>query len=228
MFYEFTIIHWIYVSIMFLGALYIGVLSFNPKGVPKIDYLINSFIPIWSGLAYMSMALGQGIIYFGENITFYARYLDWVITTPLLLVSLSLTAMFYSKKKNIVLILSLVVADVIMIVSGLIGDLSKGDLRYIWFAVGMVALVFIAYIILGPLRKIAKESNKNLAKLYDFLAGYLILFWICYPTAWIIGPAGLGIVSQEVDAYLFVILPIFSKVGFGVLDILGLRKLNNN
>lgn len=223
--YEFSTIHWIYVSIMFLGAFYIGVLSFNPKGVPKVDYLINFFIPVWSGLAYMAMALGQGLADLGENITFYARYIDWVVTTPLLLLSLALTAM-YHVKKNSTLILSLIGADIIMIVCGLVGDLSIGNIRYLWFSIGVVALLFVIYIIWGPLRSISREESEDLGKLYDFLAGYLTLFWIGYPISWIIGPAGLGIVSSKIDAYLFVILPIFSKVGFGILDILGLRRLN--
>jgi bacteriorhodopsin len=51
--------HWIYVALMAIGAIYFLVLSTNPKEVPKHEYYVAAFIPIWSGLAYMSMALPE-------------------------------------------------------------------------------------------------------------------------------------------------------------------------
>ena len=40
--------HWIYVIAMALGALYFISLGNNPRGVPKYEYLVATFIPIWS------------------------------------------------------------------------------------------------------------------------------------------------------------------------------------
>ena len=57
-----SILHWIYVAGMASGALYFWSLSRNPRGVPQYEYLVAIFIPIWSGLAYMAMALDQGRI----------------------------------------------------------------------------------------------------------------------------------------------------------------------
>jgi bacteriorhodopsin len=52
--------HWIYVIAMAISALYFISLSTNPRGIPKYEYLVATFIPIWSGLVYMAMALDQG------------------------------------------------------------------------------------------------------------------------------------------------------------------------
>ena len=82
------------------------------------------------------------------------------------------------------------------------------------------------YVIWKPLNHISKR-NESLNKLFKFVSIYLTVFWIGYPTTWILGPSGLEIISQRVDTYLFVILPIFSKVGFGLLSLNGLRKLEN-
>lgn len=100
-------IHWFYVLVMLVGALYFYNQSRNPKGVPKYEYMIAIFIPVWSALAYFSIAIGQGFLETSERTVYFARYLDWVFTTPLLLVALALTAMYYTKK-NISMILSLV------------------------------------------------------------------------------------------------------------------------
>ena len=82
----------LYIAGMAIGAIYFMSLSRNLRGVPKYEYLIATFIPIWSGLAYLSMTLPhgdleQGKIEIAGQITHYARYIDWIVTTPLLLLS---------------------------------------------------------------------------------------------------------------------------------------------
>ena len=224
---EFALLHWFYVLSMLIGVIIVAIMSRNPKNVPKTDYLITAIIPIWSGLAYMAMAIGQGYVEISNQIAFYARYIDWVVTTPLLLVSLCTVAFFYKKNNDKTIVYSLLIADVIMIICGFVGDLSKDNNRYIWFCIGLVCFFVVMYIIWLPIRKIVQKQDEKLYKLYNLLVTYLTIFWIGYPVSWIIGPSGLGIVSQRVDAYLFVILPIFSKVGFGLLALNGLRKLED-
>ena len=223
---EFVILHLIYVVIMFAGAITIALMSQNPSGVPKMDYFIAFLIPVWSGIAYLAMAIGQGMVEIGNQIAFYARYLDWVVTTPLLLLSLCLTGMYYVPKNKIIII-GIMTADVVMVLTGLIGDLSTGINRYIWFLIGVVAFSIVLWLIWGPVRAIARQQDQKLYRLYLLMAAYLTVLWIGYPTTWIIGPSGLQLVSQRVDTYLFVILPIFSKVGFSLLDLWGLRKLKS-
>ncbi len=221
---EFNILHWIYVLVMLSGSTVVFILSRNPKKVPKIEYFLAFFIPIWSALAYMAMALGQGMVEVEEQISFYARYIDWIITTPLLLLSLSLVAM-YRVQKDKILIASLICADVVMVLSGLVADISSGNNRYIWFVIGMIGFLISLFIIWIPLVKIANSQENDIGNTYKTLAIYLTIFWIGYPTAWILGPSGLNVLSQTWDTYLFIILPMFSKVGFGLLLLFRLRAL---
>ncbi|WP_374189688.1 bacteriorhodopsin [Halobacillus trueperi] len=51
-------------------------------------------------------------------------------------------------------------------------------------------------------------------------------FWICYPTAWIIGLSGVGWTQQATETTAFFFLPILSKFGFILLDSGDLRRLN--
>ncbi|TYS72561.1 lactococcin [Rossellomorea aquimaris] len=218
-------LHWVYFIIMAVGAVYFYVLSRNPQGVPRYEYVIAIFIPCWSGAAYLSIALGQGFLESNERVIYFARYLDWVVTTPLLLLALALTAMFYKKEKDKALIGSLIGADMFMILTGLIADFSTGAQKYIWYSLGVLALLIILYIIWYPLRNIAKSSDKQLGKHYTHTALYLTAFWFTYPTVWLLGPSGLGLTQDGVEVLAFIILPIFSKVGFSILDLGGLRKL---
>lgn len=222
-----ALLHWLYVAGMAIGALHFISLSNNPRGVPKHEYLVAIFIPVWSGLAYTAMALDQGKIEVAAQITHYARYLDWVVTTPLLLLALAWTAM-YTIPKDKTLIASLMGTDVIMIVSGLIADLSVGWHRYLWYSIGVVAFLIIMKGIWGSLRAKTRSQGPQLSSLYDKLAAYFTVLWIGYPVVWLIGPSGLGLVNQTIDTVLFCVLPFFSKVGFSFLDLHGLRKLNGS
>ncbi len=222
-----SLLHVFYFFVMIAAAIYFFIISRKPEGVPLYEYVIAMVITGWSGVAYLSIALGQGLLERPDKTIYFARYLDWVVSTPLLLVSLALTAMFYEKKINKTLIGALIAADVFMILTGLIADFSPDSLKYIWYLLGLVALVIILFIVWVPLKKLADSANEKLSDHYKRVAIYLTAFWVLYPTAWVLGASGIGITQGTIDTLAFIILPIFSKVGFGVLDLQGLRRINS-
>ncbi|WP_145925824.1 bacteriorhodopsin [Bacillus weihaiensis] len=73
--------------------------------------------------------------------------------------------------------------------------------------------------------KIAVRGGKQLSSHYTRTAAYLTVFWISYPTVWLLGPSGLGLAQATTELIAFIFLPIFSKVGFSILDLNGLRHL---
>ncbi len=220
-----TVLYSIYVASMAAGALIFVIWSRNPRGVPRWEYLVAAFIPIWSGLAYLALGFGLGEVEVAGQTTYWARYADWVVTTPLLLVALWMTAVFHADKaSHAPTLITLVAADVVMILSGLVADLTADPTaRLVYYGVGVAALGVIFWTVWGPLRQVAEQGSPRLGQIYRTVATYLSLFWIGYPLTWILGPSGLGVVSQSVDTALFVLLPIFSKVGFSVLDLSLLR-----
>ena len=227
------IFHWIYVAGMAIGALHFISLSKNPRGVPKYEYLVAAFIPIWSGLAYLSMTLPQGNLEQGKiavagQIAHYARYLDWVVTTPLLLLALAWTAMHYISKDwryNA----SLMMTQVIVVACGLIADLSTVPwVRYFWYINGVVAFLVVLGGIWGPLRAKTRSQGAELSNFYDKLTTYFTVLWVLYPIVWIIGPSGFGWINQTLDTFFFCLIPFFSKVGFSYLDLHGLRRLHSS
>ena len=216
-----------YAVCMALGALFFFYWSRDPKGVHREEYLVATLIPIWSGLAYLAMAFGLGQTEVAGQTTYWARYADWIVTTPLLILALALTANHRKQERNGVLIGAAIAADVIMILCGLIGDLAEpGLVRYLFFFIGVLALLAVFYITWGPFRRTAYSEGEDLGKVYDRVAGYLSIFWVGYPLVWILGPSGTGLLSQQVDTWLFIILPLFSKVGFSLLDLYLLRQLS--
>lgn len=70
---------------------------------------------------------------------FYARYIDWFITTPLLLMDLLLTAGMPWPT-----VLYVILVDEIMIVTGLIGALVKSGYKWGYFAFGQYKFTIIS------------------------------------------------------------------------------------
>jgi bacteriorhodopsin len=68
---------------------------------------------------------------------YYVRYIDWFITTPLLLIDLLLTAGMPWPT-----ILWVVVVDEIMVITGLIGALIDNRYKWAYFVFGMHFLPF--------------------------------------------------------------------------------------
>lgn len=227
--------HWIYIGGMSIGALYFASLGKNPRGLPKLEYFLATFIPIWSGLAYLSMVLPhddlqQGKLEVAGQITHFARYADWIVTTPLLLLALSFTAMHYHSKKDWALIFSLMATQVIVVMTGLIADLSVIPwVRYLWYSIGVVAFLIVLWGIWGPLQAKTRgpESSPELARFYNKLTTFFTATWVCYPILWILGPSGLRVFDQTWDTFLFCLVPFFSKVVFSYLDLNGLRSLDD-
>lgn len=223
-----SLLNWVYVAGMIGGILLFWTWSRNPRGVPQYEYIIAIAIPVWSGLVYTAMAFGQGQIEIAGQITYYARYIDWIVTTPLLVLALGLTAMFYVPKdeRQVTLLAGLVGVDAVMIICGLVADLSSTPaIRFTWYLLGCVALAVLLWGVWGPLRSIAANHGERLLAIYNKLALYLTVLWFGYPTVWLLGPSGFGVLNQTTETLLFVVLPFFSKVVFSIIDLSSLRGL---
>ena len=223
-----SLLHAVYVIAMTLGALTFALMSRRPRGVPGYEYLIAFIIPVWSGAAYLAMVFGQGKTEAFGQVAHWARYVDWVVTTPLLLLALAFTALHEhaDKRRHTTLVAGLLAADVFMILTGLVADLSPYPLRYLWYLLGCAALVVVLSIVWGPLRRVAEASSPELGRVYRRVAGLLAVLWIGYPLFWILGPSGVRLIEQSTETALFVVWPILSKVGWSLFDLTSLRALH--
>ena len=216
---------WLYVACMAAGFFLFYFWSRDPRKVPHYEYAAAMFIPVWSGLAYTAMALGQGTIEVNGETIHFARYLDWLVTTPLLLFVLASSGMFF-RPLDKTTIFTLIGLDVIMILSGLFADLSAdGPAKWFWYLNGCVCLLLIFGVLWLRVRREAYAHNKDIGDAYTRIATLFTVLWIGYPTIWALGPSGLDVIGNLTETAMFVLLPIVSKVGFSIYDLHELRKL---
>jgi bacteriorhodopsin len=219
---------WFYVAAMAAGVALFRSWRADPKGIPPVEYAVATAIPLWSGFWYVVMAVGGGRTAVADQTTFWARYADWVVSTPLLLIALSLTAMHALPDKRWGLVRALVAADIIMITSGFLADLMESPTwRYGLYFLGVVALVVVFGLIWGPLRATAARQPAPMSRVFTQVALLLSVLWVGYPLIWILGPSGFGLFGDTTDTALFVILPILSKVVWSAVDLGLLRRLSD-
>ncbi|SCZ90620.1 BZ3500_MvSof-1268-A1-R1_Chr9g10899 [Microbotryum saponariae] len=132
----------------------------------------------------------------------YARYIDWVITTPLLLLELLLATGLPLTE-----IFTTIFLDEVMIVTGLLGALVSSKYKWGLFF-GCVAELYIWWMLLLPARKSANNLGGSFPKMYATSASILSALWLLYPVAWGLADGGN------------VITPTSEMVFYGVLDVL--------
>jgi len=214
---------WIFLAIgtavMFLGTMYFWVRGMGVEDPEaRMFYTITTLIPAIAFASYLSMLLGFGatVVSFGgeERVIYWARYADWMFTTPLLLLDLALLADVDRST-----ILGLVGADAYMIVTGLIGAVSTVvSYRFIWWALSDVALIYILYVLYFSLGRRAQELESDARKsTFKILRNLTVVLWTLYPIWWILGTEGAGAVPLYVETAGFMVLDILAKVGFGLI-----------
>jgi len=262
---------WVGFIILFLSAVwfsvtYYGYLNRAEKEDESIDeedfnetqyfFLANptmvaAVVCYIASLAYLIMATGYGSFTQCNGRSFmYVRYIDWVITTPLLLHAIAHFGNMADEDWEFIAFV-----DVIMIVSGLIASTIGGSEKWIFFGFSILAFVPI-------LHKICKLKNATLdnrlrsnidgtvrkqdwntaatvaigaADNYSFLpfihfwdtfagiANLTVLTWFFYPIVWILAEGTMDIsVNAEVIAYT--VLDVLAKGLFGFLIANSTRK----
>jgi len=216
---------WIGTIGMALGAVAFLFMAAREKPGHRWFHTITFFVAGIAFVAYLAMSLKQGwfpITREGEMMAepfYWARYVDWFFTTPLLLLDLALLA--GATKEAIVWLLGL---DVMMITTGFFAGITASDTRWIWFALSCVIFVWMLWVLLAEVLKAAQGRSPEVRSKFYQLAILLAILWTVYPILWVLGTEGLGVISITGEVATFAVIDLIAKVGFGFL-LLSNRKV---
>jgi bacteriorhodopsin len=192
-------------------------------------YVTSAFITLWASMMYIVMATGSGAAIITEpggeaRIFYFARYIDWTITTPLLLLGLAWVALG-SIGRNPQLVWGLIIADVAMILTGVLSGSWSGGFKWFWFIISCIAFIAVLALIWGPLQTAAQSGVSPEASLFYPLAIMLTVLWFAYPIVFLIGTEGIGAISIGFEVFLYAVLDILAKIGFGIMLVGGVRRI---
>ena len=108
---------------------------------------------------------------------YWARYVDWSVTTPLLLLDLCLLAGLGGAN-----ILVAIVADIIMILTGLFAafTVEEGP-KWGWYAMACIAYLVVVYQLAFNGRGVVQNKDKKTATFFSAIAGFTLILWTIYP-----------------------------------------------
>ncbi|KAB8287900.1 hypothetical protein EYC80_010258 [Monilinia laxa] len=226
-------VYWAITALMAFATICFVALSFRVPRSKRIFHYITAAITMTASVAYFTMASNLGyaaiIQEFQRNDPvvrgvyreiFYVRYIDWVVTTPLLLLDILLTAGLPWPT-----ILYTIFLDELMIITGLVGALVASSYKWGYFVFAMVALFGIAYNIVFVGGKHAKALGTEVNKVYWLCGGITTFLWFFYPIAWGLSEGG-NVISGDSEAVFYGVLDVLAKIGFGVALLAGHRNID--
>jgi len=182
--------------------------------------MITFFITAIATLAYLSMASGYGVL---DNHTqqpfFYARYLDWLFTTPLMVWDVLALAGAPSDD-----ILQCVFIDILMIAFGCVGAQTPEGQKWYFFIIGMLCYVHVVQTLLKYNK--SQKYGEAAQKLYNKVASMTIVLWSLYPLVWVVAE-GTRMISPSLEACCYMIMDVLSKCLFGFFIVGGREALDN-
>jgi len=149
------------------------------------------------------------------------RYMDWILTVPMLLMEIVLV-MKLPEGQATTKCITLGVSAVLMIVLGYPGELIvSGDLNTRWWywKAAMVPFCYIVYELLLGLRSATQSETDDKVKALIFRAQYVtVLSWLTYPVVYVFPMLGFGGANAVVAIQCgYCVSDIIAKCGVGLL-----------
>ena len=203
---------------MVLGTL---AMAWGVRYVPREKYRDSSLliaVGAIAAVAYALMSMGIGTIRAVDGHTIYlARYIDWLLTTPLHVVYLGLLAQATRRELT-----ELAVWQGLTIALGLGGAYLLSPLKWVLFLAGGLAFVRVLQLLYQPIyERVQERRSDNISELYRKLLNFIAVLWLMYPVIWILAQSGLGLMDLETQSLVVSYIDVVAKVGFGLIALNG-------
>jgi len=188
--------------------------SFDNKW--RTSILVSGLITFIAAVHYWYMR-----DYWATNATSptFFRYVDWVLTVPLMCVEFYLILKAFGAKMD--LLWKMIVYSLWMLIFGYLGETVYRDSSAIWGAISTLGYVGIFYEVwFGSAKKLSQGSNDpHLQKAFNTLAWFILVGWAIYPIGYMAIPGGLlsGVLPLESLDIIYNIGDAINKIGFGLV-----------
>jgi sensory rhodopsin len=195
--------------------------SFDNKW--KTSILVSGLITFIAAVHYWYMR-----DYWATNMTSptFFRYVDWVLTVPLMCVEFYLILKVAGATKN--LMWKLIGASVVMLVTGYWGEAVAMDQAALWGFFSGAAYFYIVYLIMfGEAKELATKAGGSVLSAHNMLVKFVLIGWAIYPLGYMIGTATspdgvaqwysfMGDIGIDMNV-VYNIGDAINKIGFGLV-----------
>tara|TARA_Y100000991_G_scaffold174615_1_gene136493 strand:+ start:1573 stop:2313 length:741 start_codon:yes stop_codon:yes gene_type:complete len=197
---------------------FLSMSSFDKKW--RTSILVSGLITFIAAVHYYYMRDYWGAT---EDSPTFFRYVDWILTVPLMCVEfyLILKAAGATKKH----MWTLIVASTAMLVFGYWGEAVDPGRAQIWGAISGAAYFYVVYLIFfGELKNLATSAGGETLRAHNILAKFVLIGWAIYPLGYMIGTADgqwysflADAVGQSGRDVVYNVGDAINKIGFGLV-----------
>ncbi len=184
-------------------------------GIGAINYFLM--------LAYVPRdGMMEGLVKFPTEL----RYVDWLLTTPLMLIKFP---SLLGAASNRMLLVLLIVADVIMIITGYAAEVifRRGAINEAWpfFLVGCIAFLFILYLLYSVVSAAQENALGPISDGLDAMKLFILIGWSIYPICFILIMISNTPEMKVTRELLFNIADAVNKIGLAVIAVSAARAV---
>ncbi|NJM53269.1 MAG: bacteriorhodopsin [Blastocatellia bacterium] len=144
------------------------------------------------------------------------RYMDWLITTPLLVAKIPLAVAAGRKVGKVVTYL--ILFDLLMIVAGFIGEqyVTNTSMHLIWGAISTIGYVGIVYLLYTTVKEMAKTAEPEEQWAVKWMSLFVITGWGIYPIGYMI-PSFFPSLDLNIVHAVYNLGDQINKIGPGII-----------
>ncbi len=146
------------------------------------------------------------------------RYVDWLLTVPLLLIELILV-MRLSRAETVAKATKLGLLAALMVILGYPGEISSDSgTRWLWWGLAMIPFVIIVYDLFVGLRNSIASQPEGARGLISAARWLTVVSWLFYPVVFVFPMIGLsGGTATTAVQIGYTVADVVAKAVFGVL-----------
>jgi bacteriorhodopsin len=176
--------------------------------------IFNSFTEAYVAVGEGTPATGATAMSYvmvnGDGFNEGYRYVDWLLTVPLLLFE-TIAVLALAKAVRRGLLLKLIPASALMIILGYPGEISADNMtRGIWGVLSTIPFLYILYVLFVELSKSMKTQPEQVGKDLNGLRWLLLATWGVYPISYLLPQLGIS----GADSF------VYRQVGYSIADVL--------
>ena len=170
----------------------------------------EAYVAVGDGTPVAAMTAMSYVLVNGDGFNEGYRYVDWLLTVPLLLFEV-IAVLALAPKVRKGLLLKLIPASALMIILGYPGELATETAsKAIWGALSTIPFIFILYVLFVELSRAAKSQPEQVGKDLNGLRWLLLATWGVYPISYMFPMFGF----EGAESF------VWRQVGYSVADIL--------
>jgi len=194
--------------IMYIGAFVFFCFAMKVGPTRSLMESLNMAACAFSGIAYTVMNHGQGIIEIAGRPLCWIRFVDWGVTTPLLVYNLCKLA-GCRHSQIIMLCLLSIVTFALLALSSLFSSLSI-------YALALTTFLPVLLAFCGGLSSRASKAPSDVRRILWQLCSLSGLSWSCYLIT-VFMAQSTKILCPKWESIIYSIIDVTYKVGFGLL-----------